>query len=121
MTEVVAATRSLVVERVMPHPPEKIWRALTQAPLIEAWLMKNDFQPIVGPQVQFPRHADPRLEWSHGLRGAGNHSVPTPCVQLERFRRSGRRWPEDHRDVDADTRGERNAGPDGAIRIPAAG
>jgi uncharacterized protein YndB with AHSA1/START domain len=43
-----AAARSLVVEREMPHPPEKIWRALTQAPLIEEWLMKNDFQPIVG-------------------------------------------------------------------------
>ena len=41
-------TRSLVVEREMPHPPEKIWRALTQSPLIEEWLMKNDFQPAVG-------------------------------------------------------------------------
>ena len=37
------ATRSLVVEREMPHPPEKIWRALTQGSLIEEWLMKNDF------------------------------------------------------------------------------
>ena len=27
-----AATRSLVIEREMPHPPEKIWRALTQGP-----------------------------------------------------------------------------------------
>jgi uncharacterized protein YndB with AHSA1/START domain len=41
----IAALRSLVVEREMPHPPDKIWRALTQAPLIEEWLMKNDFQP----------------------------------------------------------------------------
>lgn len=41
-------TRSPVVEREMPHPPEKIWRALTQSPLIEEWLMKNDFQPVVG-------------------------------------------------------------------------
>jgi uncharacterized protein YndB with AHSA1/START domain len=22
-------TKSIVVERVMPHPPEKVWRALT--------------------------------------------------------------------------------------------
>ncbi|MCU1238229.1 MAG: hypothetical protein JWP63_6196 [Candidatus Solibacter sp.] len=29
------ATRSLVVERVMPHPQERIWRALTQGPLLE--------------------------------------------------------------------------------------
>jgi uncharacterized protein YndB with AHSA1/START domain len=48
MTKPAAATRSLVVEREMPHPPEKIWRALTQGPLIEEWLMKNDFQPVVG-------------------------------------------------------------------------
>jgi uncharacterized protein YndB with AHSA1/START domain len=30
MTKPAAATRSLVIEREMPHPPEKIWRALTQ-------------------------------------------------------------------------------------------
>jgi YD repeat-containing protein len=42
------ATRSLVVERELPHPPEKVWRALTQARLIEEWLMKNDFEPNVG-------------------------------------------------------------------------
>jgi uncharacterized protein YndB with AHSA1/START domain len=48
-----AATRSLIVEREMPHPPEKIWRALTQGPLIEEWLMKNDFQPQVGHRFSF--------------------------------------------------------------------
>ena len=41
-------TRSVVVERELPHPPEKVWRALTQQHLIEAWLMKNDFEPVVG-------------------------------------------------------------------------
>ena len=40
-------TRSVVVEREIPHPPEKIWRALTQPHLIEEWLMKNDFKPVV--------------------------------------------------------------------------
>jgi len=40
-------TRSIVVERELPHPPEKIWRALTQPHLIEEWLMKNDFKPAV--------------------------------------------------------------------------
>jgi uncharacterized protein YndB with AHSA1/START domain len=48
-----AASRSLVIEREMPHPPEKVWRALTQGPLIEEWLMKNDFQPVVGHQFSF--------------------------------------------------------------------
>jgi uncharacterized protein YndB with AHSA1/START domain len=48
-----AASRSLVIEREMPHPPEKIWRALTQGPLIEEWLMKNDFQPVTGHRFSF--------------------------------------------------------------------
>jgi uncharacterized protein YndB with AHSA1/START domain len=41
-------TLSVVVEREVPYPPEKIWRALTQPHLIEEWLMKNDFEPVVG-------------------------------------------------------------------------
>jgi uncharacterized protein YndB with AHSA1/START domain len=41
-------TRSVVVEREFPFPPEKIWRALTQPHLIAEWLMKNDFVPTVG-------------------------------------------------------------------------
>jgi uncharacterized protein YndB with AHSA1/START domain len=48
MNETSAKARSVVVEREIPHPPEKIWRALTQPRLIEEWLMKNDFAPVVG-------------------------------------------------------------------------
>jgi len=48
MNEAASETRSVVVEREMPHPPEKIWRALTQPHLIAEWLMKNDFMPVVG-------------------------------------------------------------------------
>ena len=48
MNEPAAATRSVVVEREFPFPPEKLWRALTQPHLIEEWLMKNDFNAAVG-------------------------------------------------------------------------
>ncbi|MBC7767343.1 MAG: SRPBCC domain-containing protein [Phycisphaerales bacterium] len=41
-------TRSVVVEREIAYPPEKLWRALTQPHLIADWLMKNDFAPNVG-------------------------------------------------------------------------
>ena len=44
---------TLVVEQEMAHPAEKIWRALTQGPLLETWLMKNDFQPVVGHKFNF--------------------------------------------------------------------
>jgi uncharacterized protein YndB with AHSA1/START domain len=47
MTNRATETRSVIVERHIPHPPEKIWRALTQPHLIEEWLMKNDFAPVV--------------------------------------------------------------------------
>ncbi|MGI8771772.1 MAG: SRPBCC family protein [Acidobacteriaceae bacterium] len=45
--------RSLVIEKEMPHPPEKIWRALTQGPLIKEWLMDNDLQPVEGHRFHF--------------------------------------------------------------------
>jgi uncharacterized protein YndB with AHSA1/START domain len=54
-------TRSLVIEREMPHPPEKIWRALTQGWLIKEWLMDNDFQPVVGHKFSF--RATPKPNW----------------------------------------------------------
>jgi uncharacterized protein YndB with AHSA1/START domain len=48
MSNTATETRAVVVEREIAFPPEKIWRALTQPHLIEEWLMKNDFQPVVG-------------------------------------------------------------------------
>ena len=40
--------RTVVIERDIAHPPEKIWRALTEPHLIAEWLMKNDFRPDIG-------------------------------------------------------------------------
>ena len=48
MTMTATETQSVVVEREMPYPAERIWRALTQPQLIEEWLMKNDFKPVIG-------------------------------------------------------------------------
>lgn len=48
MTNASAETRSVTVERDLPHPPEKVWRALTQPHLIAEWLMANDFAPSIG-------------------------------------------------------------------------
>ena len=47
MTEGTTEMRSVVIERDLPHSPDKVWRALTQDHLIEEWLMKNDFMPVV--------------------------------------------------------------------------
>jgi len=59
MTNIATETRSVVVEREIPHPPEKIWRALTQPHLIEEWLMKNDFKPVAGHRFNLRKDPQP--------------------------------------------------------------
>ena len=65
------ASRSVIIERTMPHPPEKIWRALTTAETVGQWLMSNDFEPVVGHRFNF--RAEPQGGWN-GV---------TDCVVLE--------------------------------------
>ena len=55
-------TRTLVVERTFPHPQAKLWRALTEGPLLAQWMMKNDFEPVVGHKFQF--RAEPMPNWN---------------------------------------------------------
>lgn len=57
-----ASTKAIVVEQLMPHPPEKIWRALTESSLIDQWLMQNDFEPVVGHRFTF--RAQPMGDWN---------------------------------------------------------
>jgi len=57
-----ATNRTVVVERRVPHSLDKVWRALTQAPLLEDWLMANDFQPKVGHRFTF--HMPPMEGWN---------------------------------------------------------
>lgn len=52
-----AEALTVVVERELSHPPEKVWRALTQPHLIAEWLMQNDFKPELGHRFNL------RAEW----------------------------------------------------------
>jgi uncharacterized protein YndB with AHSA1/START domain len=61
MTAPDTSTRSVIVEKEFPHPPEKVWRALTESSLIEQWLLKNDFQPVAGHSFRLSR--DPMPNW----------------------------------------------------------
>jgi len=66
MSKPATETLSVVVEREIPHPPERIWRALTQPHLIEEWLMKNDFQPRLGACFTF--QDTPMGDWDGVVR-----------------------------------------------------
>lgn len=47
------AKQSIVVEYDLPDAPKKVWRALTEPKLLEAWLMSNDIRAEVGHRFQF--------------------------------------------------------------------
>jgi uncharacterized protein YndB with AHSA1/START domain len=49
--------RDLTFTRIYPHPPELVWRALTESDALGEWLMENDFVPRVGHRFQF--HTEP--------------------------------------------------------------
>jgi uncharacterized protein YndB with AHSA1/START domain len=89
MSSTATETRSVVIEREIPFPVEKLWRALTQPHLIEEWLMKNDFKPVVGHSFNL------RGEWggvldcevlavepNRSLSYTWNHSNEDPAYDL---------------------------------------
>ena len=78
-------TKSLVVEREIPHPPEKLWRALTQPHLIEEWLMKNDFKPVVGHRFN--------------LRGDWGGMLDCEVLAIELHRTLSYTWDHKHDDA----------------------
>ena len=65
------ANREIVVEDVLPHPPELVWQALTRSDLISRWLMPNDFEAAVGRRFTFT------------TRPVGNWDGVVDCEVLE--------------------------------------
>jgi uncharacterized protein YndB with AHSA1/START domain len=48
------ATQDIVVEELLPHAPEAIWKTLTTGELIDRWLMKSTgFAPVKGARFTF--------------------------------------------------------------------
>ncbi len=80
MTNAATETRSVVVEREMPFPPEKIWRALTRPHLIEEWLMKNDFEAVVD------RRFNLRADWGASGTRARHRDCFAPLAMTAIFR-----------------------------------
>ena len=45
------------------HPVETVWEYLINSELMAQWLMKNDFQPILGHEFQFRTGGKPNLNF----------------------------------------------------------
>jgi len=56
-------TRTIRHQYFFPHPPEMVWEYLTKSELMELWLMKNDFKPVVGFDFQFRTNPIPSLNF----------------------------------------------------------
>jgi uncharacterized protein YndB with AHSA1/START domain len=39
-----------------PHPPERVWKALTDRRALATWMMESDFEPYLGNKFQFRRN-----------------------------------------------------------------
>ena len=90
--------RDLHFEVIYPHPPELVWRALTDPRAFAEWLMANDFEPRVGHRFQFrtnPRwgfdglvhcevtELDPPRRLAYSWRGGGMPGPTTVRFELE--------------------------------------
>jgi uncharacterized protein YndB with AHSA1/START domain len=85
-----ADIRSVVVERELPFPPEKVWRALTQPHLIGEWLMRPDgFEPAVGRPFSLCG------DWG---------SVECQVLEVEPNKRLSYRWDHPHEQAAFDLR-----------------
>ena len=45
--------RDLRIEKVYPHPPARVWSAITSRDALAQWLMENDFKLEIGHRFQF--------------------------------------------------------------------
>lgn len=60
--------QTILVDYDFPHPPEKVWRVLTESDLIGRWLMPNDFVAKVGHRFTFRTDPMPNYNFDGIIR-----------------------------------------------------
>ena len=53
--------KDIIIKWHLPQPVEKVWDCLNTSDLIEQWLMKNTFQPVVGHKFNFYTKPIPKM------------------------------------------------------------
>ncbi len=54
--------KSIRKEATYPHPPERVWRALTDPGVLATWLMPSDIKAEVGHRFQFRTKPGPGFD-----------------------------------------------------------
>ena len=113
--EGVGDTRTARFERVIAHPPDAVWEALTSSPSLDRWFMTASLEPRVGGEASFdagegsttgtvtawdppersPTRGRSRRAATRTSPGRSSRGTAAPgrgsCSSTRRFRRTGRR------------------------------
>jgi len=77
-------TASIKHQLFFPHPPTAVWEYLTNAELMELWLMKSDFQPVIGHEFTFRLGRKPSVDFD-GI-------VYCKVLEIEPFKKLSYSW-----------------------------
>ena len=75
-----------------PHPPERVWQALTDPTALRRWLMPTDFRPRLGHRFKFQNRADQKKD---SRQKGSPRPIETVCcevVTLDAPRRLAYTW-----------------------------
>lgn len=88
--------REIRLDIVYPHPPERVWKALTDPRSLAKWMMPNDFLPRLGHRFRFVKETPLK-----GRRKPKRDKKPDPdvveceVVELDAPRRLAYTWRSD--------------------------
>jgi uncharacterized protein YndB with AHSA1/START domain len=78
-------SKKVRLSRIYPHPPERVWRALTDREALEEWLLPGDFEPRLGHRFRF--------QPGRGLPETAG--ADCEVVEIEEARRLAYTWRQD--------------------------
>ncbi|MEE8434751.1 MAG: SRPBCC domain-containing protein [bacterium] len=87
-----ARTSTILVTAVLGHPPEVVWRALTEPEALQHWFMRADFAPEVGRRYRFD--SVPVKGWRGWVEGKVTEADPPVAASTARLAYTWRGMPE---------------------------
>ncbi|KST66535.1 SRPBCC family protein [Mastigocoleus testarum] len=74
--------KTLNLDVVYPHQPQRVWEVLTDSRALAAWLMENNFEPKVGHRFQF----------KHTTLPGTNVTIDCEVIELDEPKRISYTW-----------------------------
>jgi uncharacterized protein YndB with AHSA1/START domain len=78
-------TEQVRLNIIYPHPPEKVWQALTDSQILNIWMMSNNFEPLLGHKFKFESNSLPGIKTI----------IHCEVVELEKPKRLAYTWQDE--------------------------